>query len=171
MNQRRIAICVIGNVASGKTSVCEKLIRQLPHFRYWAIDAYRRKYNLNNSFFGEHKANAQLYQDTQKQHFLLLECAGFTEAFEQWSNAFSDMGGELFVFRLQAPLPILLQRYEQRLQNGYQAPPFPYAATIEPSMRLFESKLNSMGGVVIDSVRNSPNQIAEQIMSTVRKIL
>ena len=80
-------ICVLGNLASGKTTVCYALNKHL-QYKLIILDEYRIKYNKKCPREGEIKAQLELMKNLNEKN-IILECTGvgrwFTDYLLQYS--------------------------------------------------------------------------------------
>ncbi|WP_027001678.1 hypothetical protein [Hugenholtzia roseola] len=122
----KVLLCIIGNLATGKSSLCRQLVADLPQFSYFSIDAYRHQYNLDGSVEGEALAQTRLYQDVLASQKAILEMSGVSQAYRTLKWDAAQAGFRVWVFKLTCEQDTLLDRLQQRAEAGYLLPPMPY---------------------------------------------
>lgn len=114
-------IWIIGNIGSGKTTLCQSLEKELKKFKHFNVDAYRRKFNKNCTMRGEKKAVNLFKSDLNKEPFILLESIG-TYGEDILAN---KKDGEFIIIRLLTNKKNAKKRLEKRIKNE-ETTPFPY---------------------------------------------
>jgi hypothetical protein len=122
----KVLLCVIGNLAVGKSSLCRQLLADLPNFSYFGIDDYRHRYNLDGSAEGEALAQARLYEDVLASKRAILEMSGTSQAYRTLKWDAAQAGFRVWVFKLSCEPERLLDRLARRAEAGYRLPPMPY---------------------------------------------
>lgn len=68
-------ILIIGNIASGKTTLCNRILGNSPSYIYMAIDDYRRRYG-NGNISGEEASVSKFIEDILNRKDCIVEFSG-----------------------------------------------------------------------------------------------
>lgn len=162
-------ICILGNLASGKTTVCYAL-NKLLQYKLIVLDEYRIKYNKKCTREGEIKAQLELIKNLNEKN-IILECTGvgrwFTDYLLQYSLNYPEE--EIKKFKLIVPMDELYKRVIQRDKSKYKKPPFPYKElkekTITENLLYCNRKLKHVSGIEI------PNLDIEKCVNIIKESL
>ena len=127
-------IWILGNMGSGKSTLCRELKKELPNYRHFNIDEYRHKYNLDNSMSGEMLAINNFYDDLEKTDLVLLESVG-TYGSDLYRH-------EPIIIKLECSREVAEKRIMSRMKTTPPTP-FPYLKeeerTIEKQMENWDN--------------------------------
>lgn len=167
-------IWIIGNLGSGKTTLCQSLEKELKKFKHFNVDEYRRNINKNCTMRGEKKAINLFKHDLNKEQFILLESIG-TYGEEILTN---KKIGEFLIIRLLTNKKNAKKRLEKRIKNK-ETTPFPYVKnqdidTYMQSWKRYDSwvKDEYHGRPIhysIDNSRLKPKEVLNKVIKFLKK--
>lgn len=167
----RQCIFLIGNIASGKTTLAEALSTKIPSFKIVCIDQCRREIGAQNNSVNdspyqiEKKAKALFLKKVLKYEKVILPMVGGTRFFE---FAFIELGLLHFsklLIKIKCPPSICYKRFEERQQKNYLPPPLPYRTSdikkliIQYAKKIDRIKVNH----VLDSSNTSVGKLAKNL--------
>jgi shikimate kinase len=129
-------IMIIGNMASGKTTLGLALQDSLPGYKFINIDDYRRKYNIFFTPEGEDNAQRHFIEDLRKIKNVIAECTGTGK----WYPYYFCHDQHLTIMH-KSNVSTCKKRHAERTKKGYQLPPIPRTWNME-----FNSSLDWMHG-------------------------
>jgi len=161
-------ICVIGDIASGKSTVAQLLAEKLPgNFIVLSIDEFRRQYNPEGNIVGEMYAVQKLNEAVLASDKIILDSTGTSKYYPVLVWDFQTAGGITHVAKLTCSILTALTRQEQRARSpDYSPAPFAYAYkfTIQESIKWVHKKLDSVkADATYNTEELTPEQIAEAI--------
>lgn len=133
-------ICIIGNVASGKSTLAGALVKKLPGYALASLDDYRRKYKAH-TLEREERAQASLIQKIRTTPNLVLECSGTGK----WYSHYLVENPNHIQIQLHLPVPRCRERHLLRISEGYKLPPFCYDLDLDDVFRFMDQKLDGRG--------------------------
>ena len=164
MNEK-VMICVLGNMATGKTSTAELLMKVLTNYKYIGIDEYRNKFNYMNTIHGENVVYEILIKDVRAYDYVILEMTGTSKSYWQVEEAFLQKGGHIFRLILDGPEWLLKKRYEARKEGGF-VQMFPYKMNLEKSLKYIATKIQRINADLrLDTGVHNPSQVVNRLLS------
>jgi broad-specificity NMP kinase len=129
-------ISIIGNLCTGKSTIC-KILNKNYGLTYYSIDNYRIKYNAID-YKKEFEAWKNFQTDIANcQQTVILETSGLS----MWMPEIYLNADELIIIKLVAPIEILEMRLLERKKNNYHIPFYINNTNDKESIIKFENKL------------------------------
>lgn len=126
MTKKKRCLVIVGNVASGKSSVCGGLVARFEHYRHLSLDTFRHV-AMGSGQVREQAAHALGLQFIHNDNpFLLFETTGTGRFFDKAMRKLMIEGYHIALIQLQCDPMVCLQRFYSRSYSGYQLPPYPY---------------------------------------------
>jgi len=154
-------IFIIGNIASGKSTVC-KMLAKATGYKHHGIDNYRRRYNQDATVLGESMA-WQFYIDAvSKKKEMIIENSGVSQNFELLRH---KAGKPRMIILLHCPATECIRRHRQRMKKGYRLPPSPWKRPMENAITNIDALLRiAEYDIRIDSSEHSQEAVVEMII-------
>jgi len=177
-------ICLLGNIASGKSEVAKTLSKELmkskeKKIKVLQLDEYRKKFNKYKSLDGETQAQLALIAELSKHKNVILECSGLGKWYHTYLKAYrsSFETEKVLEIKLCSPRRVLEQRISQRFKKKYKWPPLPQVwnswfhtdvanpeSNVLKSMVWMERALDSIFvDLEIDTSNTTPLKVADHI--------
>jgi shikimate kinase len=164
-------IIVIGNMASGKSSLAKALAARLRDYDYICQDDFRNsetaKYmEVDNRLFEEEVATNTIAAMHRSRQFI-YESTGATRFFRDRYYEFLKAGYEMFVIRLICPIEICITRFYKRREQGknHLVPMFYVSKSPEEIIEQFEKKAAWVkADLKLDSYKLSVPQLLEKVL-------
>lgn len=115
-------IIVIGNIASGKTTISKMLSKKMK-VDHIELDEFRRKHNKKMTQEGEDRAREMFFRAINKKGMQIIELTGSGKVYQELKNELHQK--EKFIIKLECDEKILLKRVKDRLKTRYVFPPLP----------------------------------------------
>lgn len=152
-------IAIIGNLASGKSTLAKLIHQQLDHYTYLSIDEFRVRFQAHTKR-GEANAWQALAIAAHKSENIIFESSGTANHFPEVIEKFKKKGGKVLVVQLECSVHECLIRRRQQLKSGYIPPPFPYKTNIATSISVIHTRLASAkADLIFNSETHTPEQI------------
>lgn len=159
-------ISIVGNIASGKTTISELLAEQtgLPVF---AVDAYRIKHQAHD-ITKEWDAWNDLIAEIQQHPVAILESSGLSKQVKQIYSLFD----EVLIIMIDCPPRECLNRLQLRQKDGYKPVPYCYGGGFETDKSKIEGLYASLFKIqptkTYSSYKLSAEAIAQDIEETLK---
>lgn len=160
-------LCIIGNIAVGKSTVIDQLKQRLPDYNVFKIDDFR-KAHLAYTAHGERMAqNALKMKIIDTQNSCIYESTGISKHFYSIVSAWQKLKGNVVIVLLDAPLSVAQTRYWNRKnQEGFRAIPFPYYSEVHQAMENLDVALeDSYYDYIFDTSQKSAAEISAAIFA------
>ena len=167
-------IWIIGNLTSGKSTLCKSLKESLPAYTHLDVDTYRKKINKRNTMKGEIKALNSFLDDLYASEMTLLESIG-TYGMDKMEGLL--LPEECLIIRLDISKKVATKRLRSRVRNKSEQVPFPYIkktslkSYINSWVRFNPWLKNNPRDLKIDYSLNTSNLSRDQVLSRVTKFL
>ena len=125
----KIMIAVIGNLATGKSTVCRLLNAELENFAYLSIDQFREIHNASTQR-GESNAWQALKIAVYQNDNVIFESSGSSKNYKGIIDLFKSKGGRVVVFKLHCSIHESLIRRRNQIKAGYKPPPYAYQSNM-----------------------------------------
>lgn len=158
-------LCIIGNIAAGKSTVIEHLSPLLPDYNVFKIDDFR-KAHLAFTGHGERTAqNALKMKIINTKGPCIYESSGISKNFDSIVSDWKNYRGKVVIVWLDAPIYILQMRHWSRTYQGESGVvPFTYPTPINMAMVSIDSALQeAYYDYIYDTSQISADQIAASI--------
>ena len=161
------AIIVTGNIASGKSSFCERLSDALPHYAYLNLDRARVNMSIDfeqlNGMLRERLAEQEVSRQVAAYDQIIYESSGVSRYAERTISRIAELGFEIIRIHLSCPIDVCKRRYLNRLATGHRVP-MPYKARpIQQALEDFAAKQERLGyEFTYPSNLLDPDQIVER---------
>lgn len=167
------AIVIIGNIASGKTTLAKKLIEQLPDFAYICLDQLRISVTESlpsldiNPVTRDRTAERIAMGMIDQKRYIIFESTGASQFYHRAIFRMRDKF-QVFTVKLMADTDTLYARYLERRERGqFQLQP---AHTGSLPMRdLIERQQNVIKGIYADytlsTIETHPRNILLSVMT------
>ncbi len=107
-------VLVLGNIGSGKTTICQNILTQDRRWQLVSIDEFRRQYG-DGSLKGEYLARKHFLDEVnQKNSWQLIECTGLGELGAALYKQLKNSPMKVSVMIVQCDPEICLQRIQNR---------------------------------------------------------
>ncbi len=136
-------IAIIGNIASGKSTVSKLLSEQLPDYVYLSIDEFRVRFRSSTKR-GEANAWQAIMIAVFKNDNIIFESSGTSLHYDEIVSGFKKRGGKVTVIKLECPIHESMLRRRLQLKNGYVPPPFCYSTNLPTSVSFIHTKLTEI---------------------------
>jgi hypothetical protein len=146
---QKIMFCLIGNLATGKSTTIERLSEELPTYRVIAVDSYRERYNPLNTIHSEPIVYEQIMKDVLIFDHIILEMSGTAKLYPDLISAFKNKGGLVYQMALDASHGVLIERIKLRSSVA-----FPYKNTVERTLKFMTDSLRRMSVDIAVNVGN-----------------
>lgn len=162
------AIVIIGNIASGKTTLAKKLVEQLPDFTYVCLDDIRVGIADTNPDINpvsrDRQAEAQAMKMMDQHRYVIFESTGANLFYHRAILRMRDKF-QVFTVKLMADTETLYERYLGRPQFQLQ----PAHAKATPMRDLIERQQNVIKGIYADytlsTIETHPRNILLSVMT------
>lgn len=136
------AIIIIGNIASGKTTLAEAIARELPDFAIVCLDDIRAdlmdNYPDMNSVVRERNAEAIALKSIDQNRQVIFESTGTSQFYHRAMNRIREKF-QTFTIKLHADPKICIKRFEERKKNGkHQIPPGWHKVNTQIDSQIFQ---------------------------------
>ena len=135
----KVLLVIIGNIASGKSTLINTVKERVRGFVFYSIDQYRSQYKAIDPTTDK-RAWDLLIKDVSNTERAIVECSGTSKYFDTLINSFS---GKVVVIKIECSVKTCIQREKLRIQHGYIKPLFS-SYDIEESIRYIDGKLNDI---------------------------
>lgn len=163
MNEK-VMICLLGNMATGKSTVARLLDKVLTNYKYIGIDEYRNRYNYMNTIHGENIVYEILIKDVRAYDYVVLEMTGTSKSYWQVEEAFLQKGGRVFRLILEGPEWLLKKRYEARKADGF-VQMFPYKMDLDKSLKYIKNRIQNMAADLrLDTSVYNPSEVVNKLL-------
>lgn len=155
-----------GNIASGKSAVCEALARRIG-WPVISLDALRRRHNQANTMDGEMAVLAEMTRQIRDADNAIVE---ITSANTNYSRMLDAHSGPAVLVHIHCPADECQRRHRSRMARGYELPPFPYRkrGSIEDSIFELDTIISLMDhDLYYDSTLDSADTIADALASDI----
>jgi len=160
----KFALVLIGNIASGKSSIAQILAKEwnIPHF---SLDDYREKQPHSNRIYAENQAKVPFREDLLQAPQLIYEST--YSVFDQAN--FRELKARryaLFLVKIHCGLATCRQRFQQRGERYLFGKSF-------SAMEMIANLQSQLQGIhthqIVYSERHSPIILASQISKQINK--
>lgn len=136
-------LIIVGNLASGKSTLINNIKPNFPKAEFFSIDEYRTKFESNTA---EKDALAwkTLIEDVKNLHFVILECSGASKYFPLLKSRYR---GRVITILIDIPIHVSVIRAKRR-ENELQ---ISKKYTILQSVKYIDEKIKEL---TIDAVVN-----------------
>lgn len=117
------AIVVFGNIASGKSTFCKMLQKEIPYLKYVCIDDFRIKnrYLVMNEILKEKKSESECL-DAIDSDFILFETTGATFFWDRVRVKLIEKEYNITFIKIETSLVDCLIRFRNRPSKGATPP-------------------------------------------------
>ena len=156
-------IFIVGNMASGKSSISKELTKKLKGFKHLELDEFRKKHNPNRTLAGDNKAQMELVEAIKNNKNVIVESTGTGRWYDQYFR--HDKHNKIQVVLLDSTLTLCRERQKKRLSEGYEMPPIPssWSLTFESSLKWMQDKLKYIKKDLKISAKDSIEENVEKI--------
>lgn len=155
-------IFVLGNMASGKTTLSKKIEELYPSFKHLDLDEFRRKYNTGKTLDGEKTAQRMFINAIRNNKNVIIDVTGTGRFFSEYFQ--KDVHNQAYVILLNSSIEDCKKRQLQRLNSGYKMPPLPsnWNISFEDGLKFMSSILSYMRhDLKLDANDTIENKIAK----------
>jgi adenylate kinase family enzyme len=123
-------LIIIGNIASGKTTLAKKLAE---HYKIpiLSIDDFREKYNISGDAFGENHAWDLFIHFIMQTDKCIVDTTGTSK---HYFKMMTIVNGPKIIIKIDSNQAQCLKNYEKRKRSGYKMPPIPWKMDIKNSL-------------------------------------
>lgn len=130
------AIVIIGNIASGKSTLAQELLLLLPHYSFVSTDDIRR--SSGDERLPECEVLDLTIKVISKCESVIFECTGVGKNY-QIIKSFLKSKFKVRVILVECPPDVCLKRFYERKQNGYKA--FEMTKTADIKTNIYENHI------------------------------
>lgn len=155
-------VVVNGNIASGKSAVCDALSARIG-WTVISLDTLRRRHNQANTMDGEMAVLTEMTRLIREVHNAIVE---ITSANANYSRMLEAHPGPAVLVHIHCPADECQRRHRSRMARGYELPPFPYRkrGSIEDSIFEMDTIISLMDhDLYYDSTLDSADTIADAL--------
>lgn len=142
-NQDKICIVVYGNIAAGKTTFSQALLKLLPGYNYVCLDDYRLKLFRDqptlNGIGRERKAEADCLEAILSSRLLVYETTGASLFYKRMKPRLRGHFKTLYVY-IECSASDCEWRFVERKRKGYKTIAPPFNGTLRSIMNDIRSK-------------------------------
>ncbi|MDN3688684.1 AAA family ATPase [Cyclobacterium jeungdonense] len=168
-------IIVAGNMGSGKSTFCKRLIEKLPDYTYICLDDFRKKRfedvltEQHDPLQFEREVAAATQREFDKHDKILYETTGATRFFKDMHYRLLADRHNVFLVQIRCDPVVCLQRHRAREQNGHfhVVPQYGQGLTPEELINRYAEKTRWIRpDLTLDSETFSPDQLLSRFIRT-----
>jgi len=144
-------VLIIGNIASGKSTLITSLRVKFPNWGVAAIDDFRVEYS-DGTITGECLARSYFYKAINNTDSQFIECVGIGEVFREVHRYLGQCNAPILVVVVKCKLKICVERLQQRKSNI----PFPH-----DFKRAFDMQLRASEALTISYIKEHTNDFKD----------
>jgi hypothetical protein len=144
MKNTPTCIIVFGNICSGKTSVCNTLLKTLTGFTYISPDAIRLQHNLDGSTISESKLSEIIISQISNNNNIILECTGSGTFYKHYLRIIATKQMLTYKVFLSCNSMICYQRYQNRANANASLIALDNHYNIKFSIQNIEAKISGL---------------------------
>ena len=165
------AILIIGNVASGKSTISKMVIDRSSKYKYVSLDAERLKLHASNKNMDVKLLDRQAIHNCEKKlngEFILFESNGVSKFYHHVKRILKTKGYKILTIKLKCDQRECKRRLKNRVLHGQLQAPFSYGkkyGTIEDTITYFDKHLDDVpANIVFNSQIDSGDKISAEIV-------
>lgn len=136
---KKKCLVIVGNLAAGKSSVCQLFVARFEEFTHLSLDTWRHV-ALGVGQAREQAAQSAALNLVSDEHpNIIFETVGTGRFFDKAIRLLLSRGYEIQMVHLVCDADTCLRRFYQRAYDGYQLPPYPYAFKPQEAVRFIAS--------------------------------
>ena len=136
---KKKCLVIVGNLAAGKSSVCQLFLARFEQFTHLSLDTWRFV-ALGVGQAREQAAQAAALNLISDEHpNIIFETVGTGRFFEKAIRLLMSRDYEIEMIHLVCDPDTCLRRFYQRAYDGYQLPPYPYTFNPQEAVRFIAS--------------------------------
>lgn len=144
---KKPVILVTGNIASGKTTLCQYIKKFLPELNYLSMDYCRSHQNPQGTLQAEQKANKLFWNLFHKYDALLVESLPLGKTYNNLMREVKTSNYKLLTVVIEEDVQTCKQRFDERKEIQ----PHPYSFRLEDSIIEIDQILKKIDCDVRDS--------------------
>lgn len=168
-------VLIFGNLASGKSYLANKVIREIPEVEFLAIDEFRRRIG-DGTMEKEIEAKQSFLSSIKPEKFQLIEATGLGDTGEALANILKNNKELKFIIVLKTPIEICLERLKKRVWDiPYPAPSTQAFVLAEELNKLIQEKaiqslwINATNYKIVELQSLSENEF-NNLITTLKKL-
>ncbi|MFY0628693.1 MAG: AAA family ATPase [Reichenbachiella sp.] len=151
----RKAIIVIGNMCSGKSTLCKKLLKKREEYQYISLDQVRNQLamssDLDSNFMFERACEKECERQIKNSTLLIFESIGTSQFYKRIFRWLKSNKYEIEIIKINVAVRVCIARFENRQQLDGQVPAM-YSLSYKEKIRMNHEKIQ---GVMSDYNFNS----------------